>query len=174
MNATMINSFLLNKWTGYSFGVGLASIINETWTWVYEDAYMFLKRELSVTNKEQYLKAKTQNLIRHCKPYRGKWLDYVVHKEFDTLEDWVKDCGATMGDILYGVNRVHLSTRQPYTPKYICLGHLLEHLDYKAPPVVDTQLQTVEDILTSHGLSLSNLWVIANGCPIQWKTFVDG
>jgi hypothetical protein len=137
----MMNSFLLSKWNGQLFGDA------KTWDWSQVNSYFFLMRELLVTNKDQYVNAKKDNLIRHCKPHNGKWLDYIVHKEFATLEDWVKDCGGTLGDVLYGVNRVHQNSNN--TPKYIYLNTLLSNLGFVFPPVVDIppKLDAFVDIL---------------------------
>jgi len=182
MNATMINSTLTRKWNGYNFGVSFSQLTNsDAYDWSTYDPYFFLTRELNVSDHAQYIEAKKNNLIRHCKPYRGRWLDYIVMKEFDTLSDWVTDCGATLTDVVYGVNRVHKykwvhsegqNRRVPHTPKYICLAHLLEQLGYVAPPQEQTTSVNIKDVLESRGLTLDNLWVIANGTPVQWSTFV--
>lgn len=182
MNATMINSTLMNKWNGYDFGLGFQELTtsNHCDLTTY-NPYFFLTRELAVTNYTEFANAKKQNLIRHCKPYNGRWLDYVVMKEFDTLSDWVTDCGAKLDDVVYGVNRVHKyhwirnegqNRYVPYTPKFICLGHLLDAIGY-TPPTVVTKPVGFEETLKSRGLSLDNLWVIADRSPVQWKTFVE-
>jgi len=117
--------------------------------WTTHDAYFFLRRELEVTDINKYYKAWDEKKIRHCKPYRGHWLDYIVRKEFDTLEEWVADTGDTMENVLYGVNRVHKQDAQaslmagkfvgkPEAPKYVTLEKVLEFYGYVAPPVVDS------------------------------------
>jgi hypothetical protein len=113
------------------------------------DAYFFLRRELEVTDIKKYYKAWDEKKIRHCKPYRGHWLDYTARKEFTTLEEWVKDAGDTMENVLYGVNRVHKQDAhasfmagkfvgKPEAPKYVTLEKVLEYYGYVAPPVVDS------------------------------------
>jgi hypothetical protein len=117
--------------------------------WSTNDAYFFLRRELEVDNYEKYCKAWNEKKIRHCKPYRGHWLDYTARKEFNTLEEWVADAGDTMENVLYGVNRVHKQDAhasymagkfvgKPEAPKYVTLEKVLEYYGYVAPPVVDS------------------------------------
>lgn len=112
--------------------------------WTTHDAYFFLRRELEVDNYEKYCKAWNEKKIRHCKPYRGHWLDYTARKEFNTLEEWVADAGDTMENVLYGVNRVHKQDAQaslmagkfvgkPEAPKYVTLKKVLEYYGYVAP-----------------------------------------
>jgi len=61
----------------------------------------FLERELGKMARELY----ATNHYRHCKVYGGGFLDYIVKKEFKTLEDWVADCGADMSQVLFGYNK---------------------------------------------------------------------
>ena len=135
MNTTMMNSFLLSKLTGQL-------------DWPQPGSYFFLTRELLITNKDEYLNAKNKNLIRHCKPYNGTWFDYVVHKQCVTLEDWAKDCGGTLADVLYGVNRVH-GVSKDNTTKYVYLNSLLSYLGFTFPPTVEIapKLDAFIDIL---------------------------
>ena len=112
------------------------------------DTYFFLRRELDVTDMNKYKKAYSEGKIRHCKPYRGGWFDYIVRKEFTTLEEWIKDAGDTMENVLYGVNRVYRQdwqkTREAgkyvgQAPKYVTLETILEYYGYvKPPPAVNS------------------------------------
>ena len=116
--------------------------------WLTYDAYFFLRRELEVTDIIKYRKAWSEGKIRHCKPYNGRWFDYTVRKEFKTLEEWVKDAGGTMEEILYGVNRVHKEDWQKtqeagvhvgQAPQYVTLDHVLEYYGYVKPaPAVNS------------------------------------
>jgi hypothetical protein len=130
-----MDNFLLNNWNGYNFGKSLNDIANYNGRdgWHTNDSYFFLERELEFKNKTQWASAKNNNLIRHVKPYNGKWLDYVVHEEFNTLAEWVADCGDSYANVLYGVNRVHLGQQ----PKFVCLAHFLEALGYVKPSIQD-------------------------------------
>lgn len=111
--------------------------------WTTNDAYLFLRRELSITNFQDYEKAYRSGKIRHCKPYRGRWLDYTAKKEFNILEDWVADAGDTIENVLYGVNRIHKRNfEESYkakhfvgeTPKYVTLSHVLKYYGYVESP----------------------------------------
>ena len=63
--------------------------------------YFFDKIELTM-NVETL---RERGLFRHCKFYKDKYYDYIVKKEFGTLEEWIADCGALTSNIMYGVNR---------------------------------------------------------------------
>jgi hypothetical protein len=131
-----MDNFLMNNWDSYNSSKSLHDIpsYNGRGYAYTHDPYLFLERELEFKNKAQWQDAKNRGLIRHVKPYNGKWLDYVVHKEFSTLAEWVADCGATLSDVLYGVNRVHRvdwHTRRPQEAKFVCIGHYLEALGYE-------------------------------------------
>jgi hypothetical protein len=132
-----IDNFLLSKWNGYNFGKTLREIIdlNDN-TLRVNDPYFFLQSELDIKNPNQWRTARYNGTIRHCKPYGGKWLDYVVHKTFDTFAEWVEDCNGTLDDVLYGVNRVHKFPNA--TPVFVCLRHLMERLGYTHDVVNDT------------------------------------
>lgn len=116
--------------------------------WLTYDAYFFLRRELEVTDIIKYRKAWSEGKIRHCKPYNGCWFDYTIRKEFKTLEEWAKDAGGTMEEILYGVNRVHKADWQKtrdagvhvgQAPRYVTLDRVLEFYGYVKPtPAVNS------------------------------------
>jgi hypothetical protein len=133
--AINMNNFLLSKWNGDNFGIRL-NTLTDVDRWVHGptfDSYLFLERELQFTNSAEWRHAKNRGLIRHVKPYAGKWLDYVVKKNFDTLEEWLNDCNASVDDVAYGVNRVHKGMQ----PKFVKLKQLLDKLGYVEPPAED-------------------------------------
>jgi len=128
--------------------------------WTTHDAYFFLRSELNIHNMEDYQKAYRSGKIRHCKPYRGHWIDYTAKKEFHTLEEWVADAGDTMENVLYGVNRIHkrnfeesykTNTFVGQTPKYVTLSHVLRYYGYVEPPKAEIpvakELDSFADIL---------------------------
>jgi len=122
--------------------------------------YFFLERELTITNKEEFQLAKEDNMIRHCKEYRGLWYDYVTNTEFRTLQEWVDDCGAKLEDVLYGVNRVHKNQ----APQYVRLSQVLDYLGYVPEPATDTFRQILEKIEAVNGI---NIPPQGNKCLIQ-------
>jgi hypothetical protein len=122
--------------------------------WTTHDAYFFLRRELNIHNMDDYHKAYRSGKIRHCKPYRGHWLDYTAKKEFHTLEEWAADAGDTIENVLYGVNRIHKRNfEESYkakhfvgqTPKYVTLAHVLRYYGYVEPPKPEIPVVNVFD-----------------------------
>lgn len=148
--------------------------------------YFFLSRELTVTNKAEYTVAKSENRIRHCIPYKGRYFDYIVKKEFATLHEWAADCGSNIRHVKFGSNRVHTGS----LPDYISLRELLATYGYigpledelkleipevdEVPTVTTTELTEMLDIeMRFRGLSIKNVWVIQDSIPMRWDTFVS-
>lgn len=191
-----ISDILLDRWNGYDFGATLSTLANNddrNWRYHGNACYFFLKKELDVAS-DNWDAAKRRGDIRHCKPYRGQFMDYVVKKNFDTLEEWAADAGGSLDDVLYGTNRVHKQlwllqdgthtyTRQAGTPMYVELNVLLTHLGYTRPPPVEVPAFRDIDVdeltaqmgrlMTERDLSIKNVWVIANGTPTQWTQFMN-
>jgi hypothetical protein len=115
----------------------------------------FLQRELMHTQ----MSAKQLGMYRHCKPYKGHFLDYIVRREFATLEDWVADCGhASMDDVMFGFSKFDGHRT------YITLTQVVNHLD-PMPPLL-TNVDPEMDALTKFvnklhidELSLKNVMV---------------
>lgn len=149
--ANNIDQFLKSKWTGYDFGMDFSTIAGyPSKDWTTQDAYFFLHKELSVTNRREYIQAYRAGRIHHCKPYRNKWLDYTSRREFNTLTEWAAYAGGTLNDILYGTNRVHKTFDKiagPQIPKYITLQTLLDRLEYDEPMPKQDDLDCFADIL---------------------------
>jgi len=139
-----MDNFLLTNWNGCNFGKTLDEIDNTGYP--THEPYFFLTRELKYTNPREWRVAKRDGLIRHVKYYDGRWLDYIINKQFNTLAEWVADCGDSLENVNYGVNRVHktYTTGELHDPKFVCLAHFLEALGYTAPPAVN---DTFNDIL---------------------------
>jgi hypothetical protein len=116
----------------------------------------FLRRELTHTKES----AKQLGIYRHCKPYKGRFLDYIVRKEFATLEDWVLDCPgpASMDDVMFGFSKF-----DGYRT-HITLDQLINHLD-PMPPLVPFEDPDMDELakfanrLHIDELSLKNLMV---------------
>lgn len=115
----------------------------------------FLHRELA-HNKES---ARRHGVYRHCKPYKGHFLDYTVGKEFTTLEDWVADCGhASMDDVMFGFSKF-----DGYHT-HITLDQLIDHLDPMPAliPFEDPEMDVLMKFVTKlhiDELSLKNVMV---------------
>lgn len=191
----MINSTLLNNWNGYDFGIKLDELANRPdWKWLTYNCYFFLRSELEVKDKAQWDIAKRAGKIRHCKIYRGRFLDYVVQKEFNTLEQWVADAGGRIEDVIYGDNRVNrhgtawengVHVWKPVgVPHYVELKILLKALGYVEPPKVivpqvvvpTTTTQDLTEMINlemrMRGLNVDNVWVIEGGNVTQWRDFM--
>ena len=90
------------------------------------------------------------------------FLDYIVKKEFNTLEDWVADCGATMNDIMYGFNKFD------GVRSYVTLQQLISYL----------ATQDVEEVtnfmrrLNVTGLTIQSVLVVKKD-PVMVQTYSD-
>jgi len=151
-----MNRFLINKWNNSNnFGATLGEVMGLRLKHDTHDPYFFLRKELGyVTDEATFRAAQRNNTVRHCKPYKGVWLDYTVHKEFTTLADWAADAGGTLDDVLYGVNRVHQRDYRAsrlankfvgQSPKYVTLQHLLNYLGYVEPLSVEIPMYNAFD-----------------------------
>ena len=156
------------------------------------DPYLFLKREIGVTATE-WKDAKKNGIIRHCKVIRGgKFYDYIVRKEFASIQDWLQDAGAKLEDILYGTNRIHKTFAawneqtgrtewQVGKPYYMTLMEALTPLGYKEPPMVEIPEYTGTKNLTDlidlemrmHGLTINNVFVAKDGNITAWNQFMQ-
>lgn len=103
----------------------------------WEKPYFFFRTELDLPvapNWTEYNQLKAEH-IRHMIPYKGKYFDYVTHREYDTLNDWAVDNGKTLDDIVYGVNFVHRVmfvsgvNRGREQRGFVTLETLLKHLE---------------------------------------------
>ena len=97
----------------------------------WEKPYFFFRTELDLPvapNWTEYNRLKAEH-IRHMIPYKGKYFDYVTHREYDTLNDWAVDNGKTVNDIVYGVNFVHRTFDACRQVGFVTLETLIRHLD---------------------------------------------
>jgi len=152
-----MNSIVMRNWdsssSAFSRMAGYSKVDYDTY-----DSYLFLRKELEVDNIEKYRNACLEGKIRHCKPYRGRWLDYTAKKEFNTLEEWVADAGDTIENVLYGVNRVH----KGLSARYVTLKWFLEYNGYVEPPKVQ---DSFDEIMKK--LEITNLPVHGLKCIVK-------
>ena len=174
MASKTVNDILQNNWNSAFRG----------YQHVGRNIYFFLKRELDVKNRDEFVVAKSENRIRHCIPYKGHYLDYVVKKEFPTIHDWVKDCGDKMENVLIGSNRV----QDGNAPHYMTITELLILMyDYTGPledqlkveipslpPFLGFTKRELTDMIDLEmrlqGLTIDNVWVIRDGTAQPWKS----
>lgn len=69
---------------------------------VVRKPYFFMKQELYEGIEESNYKDMMRHMIIS---YGGGYYDYIVNKHFDSIFDWVEDCGGTIKDVCFGQNR---------------------------------------------------------------------
>lgn len=113
-----------------------------------EPPCFFLDRELEYTKAE----AKARGVYKHCKLYRGHYLDYTTRTEYASLEDWAAACGLTIDHIMFGWNRFD------GRPTHTTLKKLLQYLSPPPDPEVDELTRFVTKLHVDE-LSLRNVMV---------------
>ena len=116
--------------------------------YVREPPCFFLDREIHYTKAV----AKARGYYRHCKIYKGHYLDYTTRLEYDSLQEWATACGSNINNILFGWNRFD------GLPTHTTLNKLLEHLSPQPDPQVD-ELTRFAQKLSMDELSLKNVLV---------------
>jgi len=107
-------------------GIDISRITGEDLPRYGSSPCFFLFREIGRTARDLY----QTGHYRHLKVYpRGGYFDYIAKKEFNTLEEWVADCGQHMHDIVYGWNK--FDGRE----SYIALPTLLNRIDPRRPEI---------------------------------------
>ena len=138
--------------------IDFAELAGSPMRMAFAKLYFFFKSELNVsphqsTSDESYNAFKQKN-IRHLIPYKGHYYDYIVNKEYDTLEEWAIDNNQNVWDIVYGVNSVHNREPSRRVVEYITLDKLLEFLDpdYQGDvPILQLPISThdiIQDVMT--------------------------
>jgi hypothetical protein len=113
-----------------------------------EPPCFFLDRELMHTKAS----AKILGFYKHCKLYKGHYLDYTTRTEYASLEAWAASCGSTIDHILFGWNRFD------GLPTHTTLKKLLQHLCPPPDPEVDELTKFVNKLHVDE-LSLRNVMV---------------
>lgn len=54
--------------------------------------YFFCSQEPVADKWKEWDLLRNEGQIRHCVPYMNQFFDYIVYKEFSTLEAWFEDC----------------------------------------------------------------------------------
>lgn len=120
-----INKFLIKKWSEFNYGIPLNRVMDEVRGYVHRPSF-FLRNELYFTTPKEWRDAMNRGFVHHCKPHNGKWYDYISNRHYDTIEDWVSACGATLDDVLFGVNRIYMNHKSIY----VNIHQLLDKLGY--------------------------------------------
>ena len=151
--------------------------------------YIFLKQELDLAKDHQglkhdnyrtYHKLKNSGFIRHCKPLRnGKFYDYIVKKEYDTIEDWVASYNPTgylcethrptnrptLRDVCYGRNN-------NLYPRSLPENHVMPFADAKVVPPMDSRLQDLANHLRTKKMNADAVMVNFNGLIMPLNSFM--
>jgi hypothetical protein len=168
---TLLNNVKLYDTT---FGMYPSNKIFQNQSTAYARPYFFLDKELDLYNKPEYsfIREKLAGNIRHCKILHGSktFYDYIAHKEFNSLEEWAADCGSTISNVLYGINRPYESYIH-YTTIHILINKLTaDKLVYNTP---EQRKETIETILAREGLTADDLWIQTCGNHmVSWRNFV--
>jgi hypothetical protein len=142
------------------------------------NTYIFLKQELDIANGNQgvnYRDLKNSGCIRHCKPLNnGKLSDYIVNKEYDTIEAWVASYNPasnvkferpTLKDVCYGTNR-YVNDNKFET------NYVMPFADAKVGPSTDSRLQDLANHLRSKKMTADSVMVNFNGLIMPLNTFM--
>jgi hypothetical protein len=168
---TLLNNAYPNSGT---FGIYPSNILFLRQDTVYSKPYFFLDKELDLYNKAEYsfIREKLAGNIRHCKILHGSktFYDYIAHKEFKSLEEWAADCGSTISNVLYGINRPYESYIDYTTIHNLINNFTANKLVYNRPVY---KKETIETILAKEGLTLDNLWIqTCDNHMSTWNNFV--
>jgi hypothetical protein len=172
---TLLNNVQLYDTT---FGLYRSTKIFLNAATAFNKPYFFLEKELylNMINYNDFVREKLAGNIRHCRILYGSktFYDYIVHKEFNSLEEWAADCGYTIDNIRYGINRPYISSNERNID-YINIHSLVnsftaDKLVYNTP---EQRKETIETILAREGLTEDDLWIQTCGNHmVSWRNFV--
>jgi len=89
------------------------------------------------------------NVYSHVKLHKGRCLDYVKRKEYDSLEEWASDNLSSIDDVLFGYQKLDGKKT------FITIKQLMKHLCPSPPP----ELVEIEEMMG--GLQVAPRRVIA-------------
>jgi hypothetical protein len=169
---TLLNNVKLYDTT---FGMYPSNKIFRNQSTAYAKPYFFLDKELylNMINYNDFLREKLAGNIRHCRIlYASKtFYDYIVHKEFNSLEEWAADCGYSIDNVRYGVNRSYSNHDVDYINIHSLIHNFTaDKLVYNTPVY---KKETIETILAREGLTADNLWIqTCDNHMVSWSNFV--
>lgn len=77
------------------------------------------------------------NVYSHVKIHKGRCLDYVKRKEYDSLEEWASDNLSSIDDVLFGYQKLDGKKT------FITLKQLMQRLSPSPPP----ELAEIEEMM---------------------------
>lgn len=187
----MINKILKDNWSELGWGMWRYDEERFPANEETDNPYLFPKHELGKTYPS-WERAKKNGEVRHCKILRnGKFFDYVVRQEYDTLEEWMASANIKLEDVCYGTNRYQQYRRNwlnngrleyvPQKPRYVPLLEVLKKYGYVEPPKVEIPDYTGTKNLTElvdlemkmRGLSIENVFIAKGGNISRWTEFMN-
>jgi hypothetical protein len=120
--------------------------LTQTYTFSYTDRkivycirnpYFFCSQEPTANKWKEWDLLRNEGQIRHCVPYKNGFFDYIIRKEFPSLESWFEDCRPALGipadavmrdSVQYGRRLKCPADR--HMEKYIPLREVLEQLGH--------------------------------------------
>lgn len=140
--------------------------------WSLKDSgyYFFFDSELeilSTSDRKIYSRLK-ETQLRHCIPYKGKFFDYIVKKEYATLEEWAADNGKDVGNIYYGRADIHFRTSNPAHTEWWRKKEFIHYVTFSQlmyflmPKGSNTQIVCEEEITCSQEAHVPTKDIIDN------------
>ena len=167
INATLKRAYCIAGWNKETFGVKITDITNEDITGYNRNSKpcFFLRRELGLTLAE----LRETKQYRHCKMYKDGYLDYIARKEFSSIEEWVRDCDASLDDVMFGFNKFDGKNT------HISLVQLLDHLDPVQLPETKEMVELNEFMnkLGVDNLKLQDLLVNTGTCIKTYNQYME-
>ena len=100
---------------------------------VVRKPYFFMMHELHEGIEESnYKDMMKEGKVRHMiLSYTGGYYDYIVNKHFDSIFEWVEDCGGTIKDVCFGQNRKWKSENTVFVDLYTLLNFITGYDGWK-------------------------------------------
>lgn len=121
--------------------------------------YFFFHRELdheSLVDEVEYARLK-KDAIRHVIPYNGCYYDYIVHKEYASLNEWALDNGETLANIRYGVIKKHRKNAANPIVAWVELNDLVRYLDPNYTEMSTAEVIAMIDDIVERIISIRSL-----------------
>ena len=110
-----MDAVLLENWSEANgdFGYSLPTLLGQYLTdESVDNPYFFFEWELdNIRTRGEYWRARRHKQIRHCTIRNGKFYDYMVDREFNSLLELATDSHRPLNSIMYGTNRMHRGYR---------------------------------------------------------------
>lgn len=123
-----MDSILITNWKtqtndfGYSLQQLLCDPLIDDYT---HNPYLYFSWELeNICTRREYWKAYGRKQIRRCVIRNGKFYDFMVKRDFNSLEEWATDSNHDVSSIVYGTYHM----RRGYKAVYVKLKTLINFI----------------------------------------------